>query len=131
MPRQKRSSQVLTKAEIRIAGLNAIDPNLDFGKDRSVFQLVLLSNKLRSKLTALNEAVAVADATRNEVEELEKQVQQLSDQLLTGVGFEYGKDSQEYKTAGGVRIRDRVRKSIKTRLKNANTPDAVEKAETN
>ncbi|MBE9011637.1 hypothetical protein IQ250_15630, partial [Pseudanabaenaceae cyanobacterium LEGE 13415] len=51
MPRQKRSSQVLTKAEIRIAGLNTIDPNLDFGKDRSVYQLTLLTNKLRSKLT--------------------------------------------------------------------------------
>ncbi|MBE9014179.1 hypothetical protein IQ250_28725, partial [Pseudanabaenaceae cyanobacterium LEGE 13415] len=77
------------------------------------------------------EAVAIVDSTRNEVEELEKQVQQLSDRLLAGVGFEYGKDSQEYKTAGGVRTSDRVRKSIKTRIKNATASEVTEKAETN
>jgi hypothetical protein len=126
MSQQKRTSQVLTKAEFRIAGLNAIDPNLDFGKDRSVYQLVTLSNRLRNKLIALNEALAIVDSTRIEVEDLEKQVQQLCEQLLLGVGFEYGKDSQEYKLAGGVRTSDRVRKMMKTRLKNANTQPEAE-----
>ena len=37
--------------------------------------------------------------------------------MLMGVGFKYGKNSNEYELAGGVRDSERIRKSRLTRLK--------------
>lgn len=37
--------------------------------------------------------------------------------MLVGVGFKYGKNSDEYELAGGVRDSERIRKSRLTRLK--------------
>jgi hypothetical protein len=41
----------------------------------------------------------------------------LCERLLLAVAVKYGKDSQEYVMAGGVRKSDRIRKSTATRLK--------------
>ncbi|WP_162423332.1 hypothetical protein [Myxacorys almedinensis] len=41
--------------------------------------------------------------------------------MLLGVAFEYGRDSHQYELAGGVRTSDRVRKSMRTRIKGTTT----------
>ncbi len=107
------------KAEIRIAGLKAINPTIDFGNDRNIPQLTQLIDKVRTRLNAYNDALAVIDATQNELDDLEKQLNTLVDKMLLGVAFEYGRDSHEYELAGGVRTSDRVRKSMRTRIKSA------------
>ncbi|MEH2391432.1 MAG: hypothetical protein V7K21_07025 [Nostoc sp.] len=41
----------------------------------------------------------------------------LTDKLVRGVAFKYGKNSSEYELAGGIRDSEHVRKSRLTRLK--------------
>ena len=117
MTRKKRTSSTLKKAEIRIAGLKAISPALDFGNNRNIPQLTQLIDQVRTRLNAYNDALAMIDSTQNELGDLEKQLNSLVDQMLLGVALQYGRDSHEYELAGGVRTSDRVRKSMRTRIK--------------
>ncbi len=115
--KSQRTSTILTKVDARLSGLKTINPTLDFGHNRSVAELSQLTEQLRTKLTHYNDTIAALEASSHELKELEKQVSDLSRQMLQGVGFEYGQDSYEYEWAGGVRTSDRVRKGRITRLK--------------
>ncbi|HEY9611617.1 hypothetical protein [Allocoleopsis sp.] len=117
MPRQKRTCRILEKAEIRAAGLKAIAPTLDFGGTRNVNNMTQLMEQLRTKIDAYNTALSVIDSYQTEIEELEKTLGNLCEEMLIGVAFQYGKDSREYQMAGGVRKSERIRRNKASRSK--------------
>ncbi|MBW4563773.1 MAG: hypothetical protein KME32_22035 [Mojavia pulchra JT2-VF2] len=117
MPRRKRSSRILEKAEFRVAGLKAIDPNINFDDTCNLQNLTQLIDKFHNMLDDYNAAIAMIDSSRKKLDEMEKTLSQVSDKMLVGVGFKYGKNSNEYELAGGVRDSERIRKSRLTRLK--------------
>lgn len=124
MSRRKRTSRVLEKAELRAAGLKAIDAQMDFGDVRNMDNLIKLIEQLRSRIDAYNTALSIIDSSKTEIEILEKTLGDLTDKMLIGVAFKYGKDSREYEMAGGVRKSERIRRSTASRLK-ATTDDTV------
>lgn len=125
MTRKKRTSRVLEKAELRVAGLKAVDPTMDFGDTRTMTNLTTQIEQLRTKLDSYNTALAVIDSAKSELEVLEKSLGDLTDKMLIGVAFRYGKDSSEYEMAGGVRKSERIRRSSVSRLKaGADEPSA-------
>ena len=117
MTRKKRTSRTLERAELRVAGLKAVDPQMDFGDTRTLTNLTAQIDRLRTKLNDYNTALAVIDSSKSEIEALEKTLGDLTDQMLIGVAFTYGKDSREYEMAGGVRKSERIRRSSVSRLK--------------
>jgi hypothetical protein len=117
MPRQKRSSRILEKAQFRVAGLKAIDPNLNFDETCNLKNLTQLIEQFHNMLDDYNAAIAQIDSSRKKLDELEKTLSKVSDKMVVGVGFKYGKNSNEYELAGGVRDSERIRKSRLTRLK--------------
>ncbi|MEW6496815.1 MAG: hypothetical protein AB1589_30470 [Cyanobacteriota bacterium] len=130
MTRKKRTSRILEKAEIRSAGLKAIDPTLDFGDVRNLNNMAQLIEQLRTKIDAYNTALAVIDSSKTEIEELEKNLSDITEKMLIGVAFQYGKDSREYQMAGGVRKSDRIRKLRASRAKAAAEELSKENAQT-
>lgn len=123
MSRKKRTSAMLKKAEIRAAGLQAVDANLSFDETRNLQNLNQMIEQLRDRLTEYNAALAIIDSSKTEIGMLEKNLGDLVDQMLVGVAFRYGKNSSEYERAGGVRKSERIRRSRVRRLKgNANNP---------
>jgi hypothetical protein len=82
--------------------------------------LTQLIEQFHNMLDDYNASIAMIDSSKKKLDEMEKTLNQVSDKMLTGVGFKYGKNSNEYELAGGVRDSDRIRKSRLTRLK-ANT----------
>ncbi|MEH2423710.1 MAG: hypothetical protein V7K48_23220 [Nostoc sp.] len=120
MPRTKRSSRILDKAEFRVAGLKAIDPNINFDDTYNLQNLSQLIEQFHNMLDDYNAGIAMIESSRKKLDEMEKTLNQVSDKMLVGVGFKYGKNSDEYELAGGVRDSERIRKSRLTRLK-ANT----------
>ncbi|WP_414512195.1 hypothetical protein [Nostoc sp. PCC 9305] len=120
MARKKRSSRILEKAEFRVAGLKAIDPQINFDDTHNLQNLTQLIDNFHNVLDDYNAAIAMIDSSRNKLDEMEKTLSQVSDKMLTWVGCKYGKNSNEYELAGGVRDSERIRKSRLTRLK-ANT----------
>ncbi len=117
MTRRKRSSRILEKAEFRVAGLKAIDPNINFDDTYNLQNLTQLIDNFHNTLGDYNAAIAMIDSSRKKLDEMEKTLSQVSDKMLMGVGFKYGKNSNEYELAGGVRDSERIRKSRLTRLK--------------
>ncbi len=119
MSRRKRASRVLENAELRSAGLKAIDLNLDLGDACNLKNLTQLIEQLRNQIDDHNTALTVVDSSKAKIEELEQSLGILSEKMLIGIAFKYGKDSHEYEMAGGVRKSERIRKSRATRLKTA------------
>lgn len=117
MTRQKRSSRILEKAQLRLSGLKAIDPNIDFGNANNLKNFTQQIEQLRAKINDYNTAISVIDANKTDIQQLEKSLGALCETMLLGVAVKYGKDSSEYAMAGGVRKSDRIRKSSVTRLK--------------
>ncbi|MBD0390046.1 MAG: hypothetical protein ICV54_26955 [Nostoc sp. C3-bin3] len=117
MARKKRSSRILEKAEFRVAGLKAIDPKINFDETYNLQNLTQLIDNFYNMLDDYNAAIAMIDSSRNKLDEMEKTLSQVSDKMLTWVGCKYGKNSNEYELAGGVRDSERIRKSRLTRLK--------------
>ena len=117
MSRKKRTSRVLKKAELRSAGLKAIDSNMDFGDNCNLQNLTQSIEQLRTMLNAYNTDLAVIDASKTKIDVMEKILSNLTDKMVRGVAFKYGKDSSEYEIAGGVRDSERVRKSRLSRMK--------------
>ncbi|UKO99401.1 hypothetical protein [Nostoc sp. UHCC 0870] len=125
MSRKKRTSRVVEKAELRSFGLKAVDPNMDFGNNCNLANMTKLIEEYRIKIDAYNTALAVIDSSRTQMTELERNLSELSEKMLIGVAFKYGKDSIEYEMAGGVRKSDRVRRSMVSRIKaNSETPSS-------
>ncbi|MBG1240261.1 hypothetical protein [Nostoc sp. NZL] len=117
MSRQKRTSRVIEKAELRSAGLKAIDLNMDFGDNCNLQNLTKSIEELRTMLDAYNIALAMIDSSKTKIDEMEKTLNNLTDKMVMGVAFKYGKNSSEYEMAGGIRDSERIRKSRLSRLK--------------
>ncbi|MEH1833249.1 MAG: hypothetical protein V7L29_14530 [Nostoc sp.] len=130
MPRQKRTSRVLEKAEFRSAGLKAIDSSMDFGDNCDLQNLTQSIEQLRTMIDAYNAALAMIDSSKIKIDKMEKSLSNLSDKLVRGVAFKYGRNSSEYEIAGGVRESDRVRKSRLTRLKSSIQETSGQSAQT-
>ena len=96
---KRKSSRILEEIEVRATGLAAIDPNMDFGDNRSLKNIGKKTAPLREKLNAYNTALTDADTLRSEIKELEKEMAVLSSEMLLAVAFRYGKDSLEYQKA--------------------------------
>jgi ABC-type hemin transport system substrate-binding protein len=118
MSRQKRTSRILEKAQLRSAGLKSIVPNIKFDENYSLEKMIESIEQLRNKLDVYNTALSVVDSSKTEIEEMEKNLSQLCEKMLMVVAIKYGKDSREYEMAGGVRYSDRIRKIRSSRLKN-------------
>ena len=118
MPRLQRTSRILDKGQLRIFKLRAVDSKMDFGSDRNLATLSQQIEQLQTKLNDYNTTIAKLDATKLEIDAMERRMGDLLDQLMNGVSAQYGNDSREYEMAGGTRKSDRVRRSAETRVKN-------------
>jgi predicted nucleic acid-binding Zn-ribbon protein len=129
MARKKRTSRVLEKAQKRFAGLKSIEPKVRFDENYNLDKMLSTIEHLRKKVEVYNTALSVVDSSRGEIEELEKDLSQLSEKMLMVVAIKYGKDSREYEMAGGVRNSDRARKIRASRLKSATEKAAEDTVE--
>ena len=109
MARQKRKSNVLESALKRVAGMLAIDPNLDLGNGLTVPLFGKEVSLLEQSLTDYNLLLAQSDESQNKADAQEKSVRELSERMLEGIGSKFGHDSNEYEMASGKRKSERKR----------------------
>jgi hypothetical protein len=117
MARQKRTSRVLEKAQLKFSGLKSIVPDIKFDEDYNLEKMMVSIEQLRTKIEVYNTTLSVIDSSITEIEEMEQNLRQFCEKMLMIVAIKYGKDSREYEMAGGVRNSDRVRKIRASRLK--------------
>ncbi|MEH1850047.1 MAG: hypothetical protein V7L25_35070 [Nostoc sp.] len=109
MSRPKRGSKVLDRAQRRIAALKSISPSLDLGNGITIDSFAAAIKTTQDKLEAYNSSLSTVDLTQGTLELAEKSLMELTEHMLVSVAAKYGKNSDEYKMAGGVRRNDRKR----------------------
>ncbi|WP_026100310.1 hypothetical protein [Fortiea contorta] len=121
MARRKRSSSMLQKAVLRAAGISSIDPNLDLGNGLNLLAYSALIETMRTKENAYNSALSNLDKLYREMLQTEKELGDMTEHMLMGVGSRYGKSSVEYGMAGGVPKNQRQRR-LRGESPTANSP---------
>lgn len=117
MSRRKRTSKVLEQAERRASSLKSIAKNLNLGNGLTLEAYLTLIEKFRIKQDSYNTALSEIDRIYNEMLGMEEELADFSELMLIGVAGKYGKKSNEYEMAGGVRKNNRKRPS--------RTPDPI------
>ena len=125
MPR-KKTAYVADKLAHRLAGLKSIDPNLDLGEDCNVVTIQTTIDQLRNTVNAYNDALAILNSTQGDIKSLEKDLKQLDQKAMLGVAFRYGKNSEQYRLAGGKSPSETARKAVATRLKAKPQADTIQ-----
>ena len=115
MARQKKLSPFLEGAQQRLTALSSIDPALDLGNGLTLAAYRAEVTSAQAKQDAYNALLSQADQAQNELLEAEKAIRDLSERMLAGVAANFGKDSDQYEMAGGVRKSERKRPVRKSR----------------
>jgi hypothetical protein len=124
MPKPKRNrSIILDRAQTRAAAINTITPAIELGGELTLAAYTASINEAQTKLNAYNTTLTDADTARRTFESTERNLADMSDRMLAGVGAIYGKNSVEYAQAGGVKKSERRRPSraaaLTTKVANA------------
>ena len=103
MGRKKKASKTLDKANTRIAAIVSIDPALDLGSGNTVSSYQDVINGCSKTLGTYNTLLSQVDEAYNNFLANEKALKDKSEAMLIGVAAKFGKNSNEYEKAGGVR----------------------------
>jgi hypothetical protein len=120
MVKRRTVSNALTKAEQRIIGYRAINPQMDFSNGLDLVNYQTSIDRTRQNMEAYNTALIAVEAAQQKLHNEEKQLAYLNEHLFLSVAAHYGKDSLEYKQSGGIRKSDRKRPKRKETAKMAN-----------
>ncbi len=101
MPRLKRSSTTLEKAQRRIAAIKSIDPALNLGNGLTIASFSTAITDTQQKLETYNTVLSTVDQSYLAIQTAERSLRELSERMLLGVAAKYGKHSPEYVMAGG------------------------------
>jgi hypothetical protein len=105
------NSRTLEKAQRRMIGARKLDLNLELGTGLSMSEFSTQVVTLQAKLEAYNKMVNALAQEREEIEKMERSLRGSSERILGAVAAIYGRESDEYEVAGGIkRVRARKRK---------------------
>ncbi len=93
-------------------GLQSLDPALDLGHGVTLQDYATLIATVSTQCRPYNVALAEADRTRIELEEVETELKGMSSRILSAVAAMYGSTSKEYEMAGGTPL-SRAKRSKK------------------
>ncbi|MBI3723829.1 hypothetical protein HY251_07750 [bacterium] len=103
MSKAKRESKYVSRADRRLLGIKTIDSHLVLDGGVGVKSLTEARNKLEADLGAYNTLLTKADVALDAVRASERKGQDQLERVLAGIAAKYGRNSEEYKKAGGKR----------------------------
>lgn len=101
MARRKKTSSALANGRQRESSLRAIDPNLRFSDDLNLAKYTEQLDDLDSTLAEYNTLLSRLDGLSEAIATKETQVRKISENMLLSVRIRYGRNSQQYRMAGG------------------------------
>lgn len=109
MARAKKTSKTIGSANLRLASIKSIDAKLDLGNNVTVDNFNKMIEETATALEEYNTVLSMVDEKKNVFDAKEKELKAMHERVLDGVAFKFGKDSNEYEKAGGVKKSDRKR----------------------
>jgi hypothetical protein len=107
MARKKKVFSHYQKAVTRLSAMKSIDGKMELNQGLSVPLYETAIDGFKAKLDLYNTTLSTVDTLLNDVIKTELELKDLSERMLLGVGSKYGKNSNEYEMAGGVRKSER------------------------
>ena len=109
-----RTSRALASAIRRWERLSSIFPVPDFGVGFSIADFKAKIDAVVALEANYNRARSEVDAQLTTLKKAEKELLDYRERILIAVAFLYGKDSEEYVAAGGVRKSEQKRPRLRT-----------------
>jgi len=109
-----RTSSALASSLRRWERLSSIIPQPDFGAGFSIADFKAKIDALASLEASYNRTRSEVDAQLSTLKKAEMELLDHRERMLTAIAFLYGKDSEEYVAAGGVRKSERKRPRLRT-----------------
>jgi hypothetical protein len=113
MSRKKKTSKVIENANVRLASIKSIGENLDLGNGVTAVGYENLIKEVKNLLEDYNTTLSTVDTKANLYQAKEKDLRDLHERILISVAAKYGKNSDEYEQAGGVKKSERKKRTIK------------------
>jgi hypothetical protein len=110
---RKKNSEIILKAKRRSLSIGSISTTFKVSDDVTFDkyeQVIVEADKAQNDY---NEQLRLADEKSNILDDSLSKLKDWNERMLEGVGSVYGKNSNEYEKAGGVRKTDRKRRSRK------------------
>lgn len=104
-----RKSDAIAEAEALIAALRPMESKLDFGKSLTLAAYIARTEATRALLANLNTLIAQLESARNAFTQGEGELIGMSRRMRNGVLVQFGPDSNEFETVGGIRTSGRKR----------------------
>ncbi len=101
--KSRRSSLEIIEAEIQLAAVNRVDPNLQLGEGETVQTYAEAIAQAQRELEAYHQAAEALAAQRIKLKAAKKKVRSLTSRILAAVAFAFGKESTQYTMVGGIR----------------------------
>jgi hypothetical protein len=106
-----RKSKIIAEAEALIAALRPLESKLDIGKNLTLQAYIAKTDATRGFLANVNTLIAQLETARNVFSTSEDELGDMSRRMRKGVLVQFGSDSSEFESVGGVRTSDRKRRS--------------------
>mgnify|MGYP007089158288 CR=1 FL=1 len=107
----RRKSVSLDVAKSRWQGLLSQDPVMDLGNGLGVQAYEVSITALDMQLLKVNNLAADLQTERARLVEMEREMGDLNDRYMKATAAKYGTSSMEYMAIGGVRKKDKRRRS--------------------
>ena len=107
----RRKSTPLDVAKSRWQGLASQDPDMDLGNGLGVQAYGVSISALDMQLLKVNNLAAELQTERAKLVEMEREMSDLNDRYMKATAAKYGTSSMEYMAIGGVRKKDKRRRS--------------------
>lgn len=114
MARIKKQSRIISNAKTRLSALVSIDPNMDLGNGLTATIYEKAITLGADLLSDYNTTLSTVDEKLNKAQAQELVISDLSERMLAGVASKYGKNSNEYEMAGGVKKSERKKPTKKS-----------------
>ncbi len=111
--KRRKATSTMELGATRSAGCASIDANLDLGNGLTIKNYGILNENARKSLEVYNTSMATTESKLEEHEANEVLLADFNERILIAVAYKYGKNSNEYKMAGGTKKSER-KKSVKS-----------------
>jgi hypothetical protein len=106
---RKTNSKVLDQVQLRLSTLKSIDPDLDLGDGLTIRAVSKKVQDTRAEIDLYNTEVSVVEQKYKTIREKEGAIADLSDRIVDGIAFKFGRKSNEYKMVRSIRRNSKTR----------------------
>jgi hypothetical protein len=111
---RKTNSKVLDQVQLRLSTLKSIDPDLDLGGGLTIRVVSKQVQDTRTEIDLYNTELSVVEQKYKTIREKEGKIAELSDRIVDGIGFKFGRKSNEYKMVRSIRRNSKSKRTAAT-----------------